>query len=75
MFRPGIIQPLKGVRSSTPLYQTFYTIARPLFPILNVLFAKQLTTTVKVGRAMIAVADAGYPKRILETADINQAAL
>lgn len=74
MFRPGIIQPLKGVRSSTPLYQRFYTLAKPLFPILNVLFAKQITTTVKVGRAMIAVAASGYPKRILETDDINNAA-
>ena len=27
MFRPGIIQPLHGIRSKTKAYQTFYTIA------------------------------------------------
>jgi hypothetical protein len=30
-----------------------------------------VTTVENVGRAMIAVADAGYPKRVLENPDIN----
>jgi hypothetical protein len=71
MFRPGLIQPLKGVRSKTRLYQVFYTIARPLFPLLKRLLPKQITTTENVGRAMIEVAARGYSTRILEIADIN----
>ncbi|HEX4191289.1 MAG TPA: hypothetical protein VHZ06_09880 [Marmoricola sp.] len=27
MFRPGIIQPLHGIRSKTPLYRSIYTVA------------------------------------------------
>jgi hypothetical protein len=71
MFRPGLIQPLKGVRSKTLLYQAFYTMARPLFPVLKRLLPTQITTTENVGRAMIEVAARGHPKRVLETADIN----
>jgi hypothetical protein len=32
-----------------------------------------VTTTEQVGKAMIAVARGGYPKRVLETPDINSA--
>lgn len=71
MFRPGYIQPLKGVRSKTKLYQALYTVAAPTFPILRRLAPRYVTTTVNVGRAMIRVAHEGYAKRILETPDIN----
>jgi hypothetical protein len=74
MFRPGFIQPMKGVRSSTRLYQTFYDVSRPLFPLFRRVFPNHVTTSVNVGRAMIRVAASGYPKRILETRDINDAA-
>lgn len=71
MFRPGIIQPLKGVRSRTRLYQLFYTLTGPFFPVLRRLLPSQVTTSVNVGRAMIRVAVDGYGKRILEVRDIN----
>jgi uncharacterized protein YbjT (DUF2867 family) len=74
MFRPGYIQPLRGIRSKTPLYQGFYTVVRPLFPLLEKLAPKHVTTTTRCGRAMIAVALDGYPKRILENSDINSLA-
>lgn len=74
MFRPGFIQPMKGVRSSTRLYQTFYDVTRPLFPLLRRFFPRYVTTSVNVGRAMIRVAAHGYAKRTLETRDINDAA-
>jgi hypothetical protein len=35
MFRPGYIQPMKGVRSSTRWYQTAYDIVGPLYPLLR----------------------------------------
>lgn len=71
MFRPGFIQPLKGVRSKTALYQVPYTLLRPISPLLRRLFPGWVTTTVRVGRAMIRVARNGHPARILETRDIN----
>jgi len=32
MFRPGVIQPMRGVRSKTASYQIFYSLTRPLLP-------------------------------------------
>lgn len=72
MFRPGIIQPLKGARSKTGWYQAFYNVAGPLFPLLKRAFPTHMTTTENVGRAMIRVAADGYSKHILENTDINQ---
>jgi uncharacterized protein YbjT (DUF2867 family) len=71
MFRPGYIQPLKGVRSKTGWYQAIYNVLGPAYPILRRLAPKYVTTTVNVGRAMIQVAANGYSKQILGTKDIN----
>jgi uncharacterized protein YbjT (DUF2867 family) len=71
MFRPGFIQPLRGITSKTPLYRAVYAVFGPLFPVLSRLFPGSMTTTVRVGRAMLHVARHGAPKRVLETTDIN----
>ena len=70
-FRPGYIQPLKGVRSKTRLYQAFYDVLGSLYPVLKRLLPGHVTTTENVGRAMIQVAAGGYAKRVLENRDIN----
>ncbi len=70
MFRPGFIQPMRGIRSKTPLYQGIYTIISPLYGLLRRM-PKYVTTTVILGRAMIGVALRGYPKKVLESLDIN----
>jgi uncharacterized protein YbjT (DUF2867 family) len=72
MFRPGFIQPQHGVRSKTPLYSIVYTATRPLFPVLRRVFPGSVTTTERLGRAMVAVAANGAPTRVLETRDINE---
>jgi uncharacterized protein YbjT (DUF2867 family) len=74
MFRPGFIQPLHGIRSKTKLYQFFYTALNPILPLLKSAFPKSIITTEELGRAMLNVARHGYPKPILETADIVRAA-
>jgi len=71
VFRPGYIQPLKGVRSATAIYQALYTVVAPLYPILRRVFPGSVTTSVAVGRAMINAVTSGAPKRVLETRDIN----
>ncbi|HWB33500.1 MAG TPA: hypothetical protein VG714_10020 [Acidobacteriaceae bacterium] len=73
MFRPGGIVPLDGVRSKTALYQAVYSGLKPALPLLLRMFPRQLTTTEQVGRAMLAVARRGYPKRVLEPEDIVSA--
>jgi len=74
MFRPGYIQPLKGVRSKTRLYQGIYSIVGPISPLLRRLFPKHVTTTENVGHAMIRVAAEGSQKTILESPEINELA-
>lgn len=74
MFRPGIIQPLKGVRSKTWWYQAIYTVTEPVTPLLRRLAPKLITTSVHVGRAMIEVALHGDARQFLSNADINEIA-
>ena len=72
MFRPGYIQPLKGIRSKTRWYQAIYDVIGPFYPLFRRLLPRYVTTTVNIGRAMIQVAATGYSKQILSSADINQ---
>ena len=74
MFRPGYIQPLKGVRSKTAWYQAVYVVLGSLYPLLRRILPTHLTTTENMGRAMIEVAISGYPKPVLENVDINAVA-
>ena len=74
LFRPGVIQPLHGIVSKTGWYRILYRLTAPFAPALQSLFPRLITTSERVGQAMIAVAHTGYPKRILENADINLAA-
>lgn len=73
-FRPGFIQPLRGVRSRVRWYRALYDALRPLVPVVRWMFPRSTTTSVAMGRAMISVAAEGWPRRILTTADINLAA-
>jgi hypothetical protein len=52
-----------------------YALSAPFLPVLNAIFPNYLTTTEKIGRAMINVSMRGYPKKILEARDINSAAI
>jgi uncharacterized protein YbjT (DUF2867 family) len=74
LFRPGYIQPLRGIRSKTRWYQAMYDVIGGLYPLLRRLFPRYVTTTVNIGRAMIEVAATGYPKQILFSPDINRLA-
>ena len=74
MFRPGIIVPLHGIKSKTVFYRVFYTLTKPLLPLLHAAFPNHVLTTEQIGRAMLAVAKHGFPKRVLESMDIRVAA-
>ena len=71
-FRPGLIVPEKGIKSRTKLYRTIYTITRPLFPLFK--RSNKITTTTKLGRAMIHTLFYPVEKDILHNPDINDVA-
>lgn len=72
MFRPGFIKPRKGIRSRTAMYNVIYALIGPLYPVLKS-FPGFVTDTKTLAQAMMYVVNNGYPKKILESRDINQA--
>ena len=70
MFRPGFIQPQDGIKSKTRLYQGFYNVLWPFYPLLR-LMPRWVTNTRTLARAMIEVAASGHSKPVLESVDIN----
>jgi uncharacterized protein YbjT (DUF2867 family) len=70
IFRPGMIEPV-GVRSKTTAYRWFYSLAKPVLPLLRAMLPDQILSTPQVGQAMLAAVRNGAPKRVLESPDIN----
>ncbi len=75
MFRPGAIVPLHGIRSRTRVYDLLYRLFKPLWFAALRLFPNQVTTTERIGLAMLAVARRETALRIIEPAEINRLAL
>ncbi|CAI0781922.1 epimerase [Serratia quinivorans] len=75
MFRPGAIVPLHGIRSRTRLYDLLYRLFKPLWFGALRLFPQQVTTTERVGLAMLAVARHQTTLRVIEPEEINRLAL
>jgi uncharacterized protein YbjT (DUF2867 family) len=70
LFRPGIIQPLHGIRSKTAAYRLVYAVIGPLLTPLRQLFPRQILSTEVIGLAMLVAARQGAPGPVLESADI-----
>jgi uncharacterized protein YbjT (DUF2867 family) len=75
VFRPGFIQPLYGIKSRTRLYNVLYPLLYPMIFAAKFVKPDSVTTTERVGLAMLHVAKDGFPKRVLENPDINAAAI
>ena len=71
IFRPGMIQPLDGIKSKTAAYRIFYSLTKPLLPLLRAALPKYVLTTRQVGQAMLAAVRGGAPRSVLESADIS----
>ncbi len=71
MFRPGGIQPMHGERSKAALSRMAYAVLGPVVPLLTRIAPKYVTTTERMGKAMLTVAKTGSQKHVLENADIN----
>ncbi len=74
MFRPAFIVPLQGTKAKTKAYVALYRVVTPLYPLLRRLAPRHVTTSLRLGEAMIQIIRDGAPERVLETADINAAA-
>ncbi len=70
MFRPGYIQPIKGLKNT----YTVYKFVSPLYPVLKALAQKYAITLKELGQAMINVALYSPEKKILECEDIREVA-
>jgi uncharacterized protein YbjT (DUF2867 family) len=71
MFRPAMIRPMHGIVSKTRLYRLIYIVLTPLMFLFQSLSPRFVTTTERVGRAMLKVAKSGSDKKLVENADIN----
>jgi uncharacterized protein YbjT (DUF2867 family) len=74
VFRPALIRPLHGIRSRTRMYNVLYPLLWPFMQIARVVAPGSVTSTERVGRAMLHVARDGYRERIMTNRDINAAA-
>ena len=74
MFRPGYIQPMKGIKSATKLYNALYVVFKPLYPLLKAISPNGITSTVQLGLAMINVTLEGHEKKVLHAKEINELA-
>ncbi|MEE9464919.1 MAG: NAD-dependent epimerase/dehydratase family protein [Candidatus Neomarinimicrobiota bacterium] len=68
MFRPGYIQPTRGLRNT----YTIYKLLAPFYPLWRTLFPRAVCTLEDIGLAMIHVTRVGGEKRLLECEDITE---
>jgi len=66
MFRPGYIQPIRGLKNT----KGFYKVLAPFYPLWKILFPRHLVRLEELGKAMINSTLFGYEKNILECVDI-----
>jgi hypothetical protein len=66
MFRPGFMQPTKGLKNAL----RFYNYVSWMFPALRLLFANHVSTLREVALGMINAVRLGSDKKVLEVKDI-----
>ena len=69
-FRPGMIIPLRGIKSRTKSYQFFYDYFMWLIKIIKTLAPKSVVNTTQIGLAMIHATLNGYEKSVVRPKDI-----
>ena len=70
MFRPGLIIPLRGIKSRTKSYQFMYDYFMWLVKLVKILAPNSVVTTTQIGNAMINSLEKTYPKNVLRPKDI-----
>lgn len=70
MFRPGVIIPLRGIKSRTKSYQFMYDYFTWLVKAIKAIAPNAVVDTTQIGLAMINSVIRGYSKHILKPKDI-----
>ena len=70
MIRLGLLIPENGIKAKTKLYNLFYTLMTPLFPIMKLL--PTITTSSKLGLAMINSVYYPNSNKYLDNKKINK---
>ena len=70
MFRPGYIQPTKGLKNTYKIYQ----VLAPFYPLLKMLFPNYVVTLEDLGLSMINVVLKGSETKILSCKEIRESA-
>jgi hypothetical protein len=70
MFRPGYIQPTKGLKNAYKMYK----ILAPFYPLWKTFFSKYVGTLEELGLAMINATLSGSDLTLLECEDIRRLA-
>jgi uncharacterized protein YbjT (DUF2867 family) len=70
MFRPGMIIPLRGIKSRTKLYQFMYDYFMWLVKFMKWVSPNSVVNTTQIGLAMIQVSLSGYEKEVIRPKDI-----
>nr|NQU92608.1 epimerase [Bacteroidota bacterium] len=70
MFRPGVIIPLRGIKSRTKSYQFMYNYFMWLVIIIKAVAPNSVVNTTQIGMAMIHSTFKGYDKKVLKPVDI-----
>lgn len=70
MFRPGMIIPLRGIKSRTKLYQFMYDYFLWLVRLIKAIAPRSTVNTTQIGLSMINSLLKGYDKKILAPGDI-----
>ncbi len=70
MFRPGVIIPLRGIKSKTKNYQFIYNYFMWLIRLIKVIAPNTIVNTTQIGKSMIKISMQGYNKKIIHPKDI-----
>ena len=70
-FRPAIVEPTHGARSKVGWYNAVYALAKPLLSLLDRVAPSYVTSTDRLGRAMLRAARHGFGHRIVENVDLR----
>lgn len=74
MFRPGVIIPLRGIKSSTKLYQFFYDYFMWLIKLIRFFAPNSVVNTTEIGLAMISLVQSPIDSNIINPKDIKRIA-
>ncbi len=72
IFRPAMTHPEPGIEIKSAWNARILFFAKPLYPLLKLMFPRLVTTTSRFGRAMILVAREGLDQSIYHVTDINR---